>query len=251
MLKPIVASLDGIDVKYHVLYTKQDDGTYKLDSSIIPSNIEDVTGLKSTNSDLKIEKTALQMELDDLKASNKQKEEVDLVEGKEYEKLLGIKTTQFDEKITAANSRADKAVLNLKSSLQERAVMELAVRLAGDSAALLIPHLKDRVQVNEVGEQYVVQVTDINGTPSALTMEDLGKEFKANKLFEKVLLGRQSSGGGSSGGSGGSGGTEEYAKYFDRAGPEYNTEKQYELEQKDKKAHDALVKKYGLDDIYN
>ncbi len=252
MLKALLDSLEGLDSKYHALYTKGEDGKYHLDTSLIVDNTEDVTGLKNNNAALKAEKLSLQAKLDDIKKLEDDSHISGLEAEKKYEELLEVKTQQADVKIAAAEGKASTAVEQLKASLLDAAVSKLALDLAGESASLLEPHLRGRFQVNEVEGKYVVQITDINNIASGLTPKELGDEFKANKLYAPILKGRDSSGGGSGGGSGGSadekGG---YAKYFDPKSAEYSSEKQYELEQKDKKAHDALVKKYDLDNPYN
>ncbi len=251
MLKKLLATLDGLDAKYHALYLKQEDGTYKLDESMIPSNVEDVTGLKNNNLALKQEKIDLQDKLDIIAAKEKAAEEQGLSDDKKYDELLGRKTDEFNTKIKVEEDKTAKAVGSLKSSMIKSAVNSLAQRLAGDSATLLTPHLTHRFQVNDVEGEYTLQITDVNGVASNMTVDQLAEEFKSNKLYAPLLKGRDSSGGGSGGGSGAGGDAGgNYAKYFDPAGPDYNSEKQYELEQKDKVAHDKLVKKYGLDDPY-
>ncbi len=251
MLKTFLATLDGLDAKYHPLYTKQEDGTYKLDDSIIPSNVEDVSGLKNTNVALKQEKIELQEKLEAIKLKEAEAEEKGMLDNKQFEELTARKDATHADALKGETAKTLKAITALKDSMINSAVNSLASSLAGDSAELLKPHLKGRFQVNEVGDDYVLQITDVNGSVSQLTAAQLGDEFKANKLYAPLLKGRQSSGGGSGGGAGGGKGTDDYSKYFDPKSPDYNSEKQYELEQKDKPAHDALVKKFNLDDPFH
>jgi len=252
MLKSILDSLDGLDAKYHQFYTKNEEtGKYHLDTSLILDNRENLDGLKNNNSALKAEKLALQAKLDKITEEEESNKESGLEAEKKYGELLELKTGQFDEKLTAATSKADNAERALKASLIISAVTTLAVELAGPNAELLKPHLTNRFQVNLVEGNYVLQITDVQGKVSALTTAQLAEEFRANKLFKPLLLGRDSSGGGSGGGSG-SGSTKEadVSNFFDPKSPEYNTEEQYKVEQADKKLHDKLVKKFKLDDIY-
>lgn len=252
MLKKLIASLSEVEEKYHALYTKQEDGTYKLDESIIPSNIEDVTGLKNNNVALKTEKIKLQERLDELLQKEKDAEEENLEESKQYEQLLELKTKKFEEDLAAQTSKAKAAVEALKTSMLERTVTEISTTLAGEAAPLIAPHVKARLSVTEVEGQYVVQVSDVNGNASNMTLEQLSEEFTNNKLFSSVIKGRESSGGGSGNGGSGSGeGSEtEFAKYFDDKGSDYNVMKQIELEKSNKELHDKLASKYNLNDIY-
>jgi len=242
MLKKLVATLDGIDEKYHALYEKQEDGTFKL---LIEVEGEDVSGLKANSAKIKAEKLVLQTRLEALEKASQTAEEDGLAAKGEYEKLLEIKQTQFDEQLKSANDRADTATQTLKSSLLTATINKLATDLAGDKADLLKPHIRTRLSVDENSN---VVISDINGNASTMTIDQLSEEFKKNTLFDTVLKGRQSSGGGAGGGSG-SGGNEsqtEWEKFYDEKNSAYSPDKQFELSEKDKELHEQLKKKFGI-----
>ena len=253
MLKEILKSLEGLDAKYHALYTKNEEtGDYHLDTSLIVDNSSDVTGLKNNNSALKAEKLALQAKLDKITELEQSNKESGLEAEQKYVELLELKTGQFDEKLTAATTKSDNAERALKASMINAAVTSLAVELGGENAELLKPHLIARFQVNLVESNYVLQITDKTGKISALTRDQLSEEFRANKMFKPLLKGREASGGGSGGGSGkGSNKEADVQDFFDPSKPAYSTEEQYKVEQDNKPLHDKLVKRFGLDDIYS
>ena len=252
MLRAIIDSLDGVEEKYHQFYTKNEEtGKYHLDAELVLDNREDLTGIKNNNSALKAEKLALQAKLDKITEAEQTNKESGLEAEKKYDELLELKSTQFDEKISAATVKADNAERALKASMINAAVTSLAVELAGASAELLKPHLMARFQVNLLEGNYVLQITDATGKISALSREQLSEEFRANKMFKPLLKGRDSSGGGSQGGSGSGKYSEgKVVNYFDPSKPEYSPTEQAVVEKEDKALHDRLVKKFGLDDIY-
>ncbi|MCI4436223.1 MAG: hypothetical protein JHC33_05360 [Ignisphaera sp.] len=251
MLTKTLPTLEGVEAKYHILYTLGTDGVYTLDASLIGDTVPpegDTSGLKATNAALKQEKQALQARLAALEEANQSREEDGLAASKEYEKLLQLKMQQFEARNAPAEEKATKAIETLKTTMIGAAVNEMANLLAGDAALLLYPHLKDRVTVND---SYELIFTDPFGNASALTKEQLMEEFKQNKLFSKVIQGRQSSGGGSFGGGGsGEGDVSEYAKFFNPASGEYNLTKQGDIQDSHPDIYKALTAKYDLGSPY-
>jgi hypothetical protein len=248
MLKVRISSLDEVAEKFKSFYTVDGD-EFVLDEDLQP---EDTSGLKKTNKQLKDEKLALKTKADALQALIDASEEAGLEDKQEYEKLLDIKSKQFDVKFESMNTRAEKAEAALQAQMITSIVNEVGSTLAGENSVLIKPHLENRFAVDMADGTPKIQILDKDGTPGIITKEQLIEEFKTNETFKPILKGRNSSGGGSNGGSGGSGGenTKSFEKYFDPEGSEYNTEKQYELQQSDKVLHDKLVKKFKLDDPY-
>ncbi len=244
-------SLDSVIEKYRGLYTEQADGKFYLDEVL--AALIDPAGLKKTNADLKDEKKTLKEKLEALQLKIDSEDETKLEEQKEYEKLLDIKTKQYETKLTAAEEKAKKIEGSLKTQMISTAINEIAVQLAGDNSPLIAPHLKDRFAVDLTGDKAKLQILDKEGTPGIVTKEQLIEEFKTNKMFQPILKGRDSSGGGAQGGAGGGaqGDKSAWKDYFDPSNEKYNTEKQYELQQKDKGLHDKLVADYHLDDPYS
>ena len=87
-------------------------------------------------------------------------------------------------------SQIDERDGRLHTLLVDNEAQRLAVALAGDSADILLPHIKSRLAV----ESGKTRVLDKEGKPSALSLDDLAKEFQTNKLFAPVIIGSKASG---------------------------------------------------------
>lgn len=91
---------------------------------------------------------------------------------------------------------------NISSTNVNQAATQLATSLAGNSAEILMPHIKSRLTYKDGG----VKVLDKQGNLTINTLDDLKNEIKSDQSFAVVLQGNQASGGGANGsGSGGSG----------------------------------------------
>ncbi len=249
MLKKKVPNLDGVDEKYHGLYTEV-NGEFVLDSNVVGDG--DTTGMKENSAKLLAEKTALQEQLAALETAATQKNEDELGAKGEYEKLIGIKQEQFDTQLAAANERADTAELALKDSVVTISTQAIAAEVFVDPE-LFAHMIQERTQAVDVGGKLVAQFTDANGNPAPqMTAAQLIEEFKNNDKLKRYVKGRDSSGGGAPGadGSGGSADDGEWDKYFKPNSPEYNAMKQGELQDKNPGLYDSLSKKHGLNDPY-
>lgn len=87
---------------------------------------------------------------------------------------------------------------------------QAASKLANDlalpgSADALLPYIKNRLKTEIHEGKPIIRVLDLEGKPSALSVEDLRKEIENNKAFAPLLIGSQATGGGhiSKGGDGG------------------------------------------------
>lgn len=248
MLKKRIASLNDVDEKYRGLYTEQSDGTFLLVLDI--EGMGDIDGLKQNNYDLKGEKIKLQERLDELEEQDKKRKDQNLLDDKKYDELLQSKEKAWQDKFDAQETRTNTLLESVKTSTLNSALTSLATELAGERSALLEPHLKSRLNVEEKDGAFTVSINDVNGNASAMTLEQLSEEFKANKVYAPLLKGRDSSGSG--GGSDGTGDGEgaadvaTYEKHYDPKGANYSAAKQTELQSKNKDLHDSLVKKYDL-----
>ncbi len=249
MLKKIIDNLEDVEEKYRALYTEE-NGKFVLDKDIVGDGEQ--SGLKENTEKLKAEKLRIQAELDSILKDQKEKEADELSAKGEYEKLLAIKTDEFEKSKEQLTTRADKAETALKDSLISLEVSHIASELFADPETF--QHLvAARVQAVEVDGKTTVQITDANGNPSpTMTAEHLIAEFKGVEKYKNYIKGVDSSGGGAGGGSGGGGGSSaEWEKYFKPNTPEYSPIKQGELQKSDESLYKTLSKKYGLDDPYN
>lgn len=88
--------------------------------------------------------------------------------------------------------------------LVDNVATQIASKIAVQgSDALLIPHIRQRLAVDIRDGKRTTVVIDAEGKPSALTLDDLEKEFVGNKAFAPVIVGTKASGGGAGGANGG------------------------------------------------
>lgn len=82
----------------------------------------------------------------------------------------------------------------------------IATELAGENAEIILPHIQRRLQADIVEGKPVTKVLDLEGSPSALSVEELQKEFLSNQKFSSIIVASKASGGGANGGRKGGGG---------------------------------------------
>ncbi len=85
----------------------------------------------------------------------------------------------------------------IKSALVDNVASNLAHKIS-NAPSLILPHIKARLAADLDGETPVTKVLDKDGKVSALSVEDLEKEFVANKDFSAIIIGSKASGGGAS-----------------------------------------------------
>lgn len=64
------------------------------------------------------------------------------------------------------------------------------------SPALIMPHIKSRLTADLEGDEPATKVLGADGKPSAMSVEDLKKEFVDNKDFASIIRANKASGGG-------------------------------------------------------
>lgn len=84
----------------------------------------------------------------------------------------------------------------LKRVTRDRAASELAAKLAGESADLLIPHIEKRIKVELDGDRPITRILDAEGKASALSLADLENELREDRRFARVVIASKASGSG-------------------------------------------------------
>ncbi|MDO6706783.1 hypothetical protein [Photobacterium sp. 1_MG-2023] len=204
MFKFILDSLDGLEEAHKAFYEKKDDGKYHLKVE----GIEDTGALKRAKDHEKEKRKAaedknkeLETRLAELETKEQEREQehqrksgdVDALE-KSWQEKLTKRETELNQQIESLNG-------NLRTMLVDNEATKLAAELAGDSASVLLPHIKSRLGVAEKEGKQVTAVLDTAGQPSAFTLDELKKEFSDNPAFAPVIVGSKASGGGAGGGS--------------------------------------------------
>jgi hypothetical protein len=78
--------------------------------------------------------------------------------------------------------------------------------------------IRDRLTIEEDGDEYVVRVLDADGKPSALSVAELQKEIVSDKALSGIIKGSQASGGGAEKGGQGGGGAFNIADFRNQDG---------------------------------
>lgn len=202
MLKYELENLDGVEESVKSLYEEK-DGKYVLKIEGIPEP-EDLEGLKRKNQEFMDEAKAAKRKARELEELARQKEEenarkngnIEALEKSWGDKLAARETELLNEK-QALEAQVYKLTVGSKAT-------ELAAKLAvPGSDSVLLPHISNRLQVETVDGEIKIRVLDLQGKPSALSIEDLEKEFRANEAFKPLIRASNASGSGASGGQGG------------------------------------------------
>lgn len=185
---------DALTDEQKAMYKEAGDG-YQIQIDGMP-DIPDVSGLQKKVDELLSEKKSEQEKrrlAED--AAKKAAEEQARKNGdiESLEKSWSEKLSTREKELLAQLQEKDTS---LRTLLVDNVAQSLAAKLAGDSAALIMPHIKSRLAV----EDGKTRVVDAAGQPSALTIDELEKEFRGNQLFAPVIIGSKATGTGGDGG---------------------------------------------------
>lgn len=195
-------NLDNVDESLRGLY-EESEGSFQLKVEGLPEQ-EDTTALKNAKEHEKQARLAAEKQLKTI-----EKEKQDAVDEKarasgDVEAL----EKSWNDKHTNALSEKDIEIEKRDSTIYrltvESAAKTMATDIAGDDAAIMLPHIKSRLKVEFKDGDYVTAVLDVNGRPSALTIQELTSEFKANPTFKNIVNAHQASGDGATESHGGS-----------------------------------------------
>ncbi|RUT65179.1 hypothetical protein CKG00_01230 [Morganella morganii] len=185
---------DALTDEQKAMYKESGDG-YQIQIDGMP-DIPDVSGLQKKVDELLSEKKSEQEKRRQAEdAAKKAAEEQARKNGdiESLEKSWSEKLSTREKELLAQLQEKDTS---LRTLLVDNVAQSLAAKLAGDSAALIMPHIKSRLAV----EEGKTRVVDAAGQPSALTIDELEKEFRSNQLFAPVIIGSKATGTGGDGG---------------------------------------------------
>lgn len=106
------------------------------------------------------------------------------------EKAWAKKNSEIEMKYKASLAQREES---LKQMLIDNVANELAHKIS-ISPKLMLPHIKARLVADLDGDMPTTKVLDSIGKLSALTIEDLQKEFVANPDFSAIIVGSKASG---------------------------------------------------------
>lgn len=108
--------------------------------------------------------------------------------------------TKYDTDLGTANTERDDALKMLRLEKVHSRAVELATTLAvPGSADVLLPHIESRLSMTIKDGRAVVEVKDKAGQPSALTVDELGKEIANSEAFAPLIVASNAAGGGANG----------------------------------------------------
>lgn len=110
---------------------------------------------------------------------------------------------KLEDATTAANAKIERLTGHTTKSLVDNVATGIASKISR-SPALLLPHIKARLQANFEGDEPQTVVLDKDGKPSKMTVEELSQEFVANKDFSAIIIASQASGSAGNANKGGS-----------------------------------------------
>lgn len=205
MLNFKVDSLTGLDESLHSLYEEKDGAYFLKVSGVVPES--DIDGLKASRDALLAEKKeqqrlAQEAEAEKLRIEREALEEAARQKG-DWQALEDSYKAKLAEKENEFSSQAE----TLRKQVYKLTVGDQALKLASEiskshAIGIMTPFIEQRLTLDENNN---VRVLDLQGKPSAMTIDDLKQEFKVNAMFQDIVVANNSSGGGATGGGQGGG----------------------------------------------
>lgn len=199
-----------LDPTLQALYVKQDDGNYRLDAEF-PDN----DGLKAKADELLGE---TKREREKRKAAEERLAALELERQKAADDTarangdLDSITNSYESRIAKLNEEHGGSLTALQKQIYDLTVGQAATNLANElsikgSAIAMLPHIQNRLTLEqtETGEQRI-RVLDASGNKTAMTLDDLKQEFRANEAFKPLIAANGASGSGANGANSGAGG---------------------------------------------
>ena len=106
---------------------------------------------------------------------------------KSWQKKLEDQKSEYEGKVSKLTAHTTK-------TLVDNVATQIATKIS-NAPALLLPHIKSRLQADFEGDAPVTRILDKDGKPSAMTVEELAAEFVANKDFSAIITASKASGG--------------------------------------------------------
>lgn len=161
--------------------------------------ILDIDG--DTDNELKTALEAIKAEKRELAAKLKALEDAAEIEAEKKNKGSGdiaALEASYKAKLDKLTMEAQAALDAKNSYIRNQLVDNVAMSIASElskSPKVLLPHIKARITADLDGDAPSTKVLGADGKLSALTLDDLKKEFKSNPDFAGVIIGNKASGG--------------------------------------------------------
>ncbi|WP_218689103.1 hypothetical protein [Psychrobacter sp. BF1] len=198
-----------LDPTLQSLYIQQDDGNYRLDAEF-PDN----EGLKRKAEELlgetKIEREKRKAAEDRANALEAAQQKADDDAARANGDLESLEKS-YEGKISKIKDEYDSKASTLEKQIYDLTVGQTANNIASElsikgSAIALLPHIKNRLTLEQTDDGQRIRVLDMQGNKTAMTLDDLKDEFRANDAFKPLIAGSGASGSGANGANSGAGG---------------------------------------------
>jgi hypothetical protein len=206
-----VETLDNIDEALRGLYAEDEAGGFRL----VVEGLDDAAELKRAKDHEKARRKEVERqlkELQDAKTAEAEKarkaHEDALSKAGDVDALIKSWEKKHADGLAAKDAEYQPRLTKLESTIRRVFVSEKAQAIANEiavsgSASVLVDHIAKRLRAEDRDGDYVTIVVDAEGKASALTLDDLKKEFVGNKAFAPVIAGSKGSGSGAGGAKGG------------------------------------------------
>jgi hypothetical protein len=218
-LKAMIENLDAVEADLRELYAPGGDGKFRL-AVEDPESLVDTKGLKSALAKERAQARELAARLKDfqgmdpaefrkLKQESARREQRDLAKAGRWDDLKARLAAEHRE----ALDQRDRTIARLKTDLSRHLMDSAATHAlarAGGMPALLLPHVKARLEVVESESGHTLRVIDESGQARTkdgepLSLEDLVAEMRSDPVFAPAFQGNGGSGGGAPAGAGSTG----------------------------------------------
>lgn len=187
-------------VHFQSEYVEDGDG-YRLDvegaedtGALQRAKIRETELRKAAEADLKKLQDAeaeRQRQLDTLTESEARKAGDIATLEKGWQAKLDTQKTEYEGKLAKVGKFVD-------TTLVDNVAIKLAGELSPKHSALLLPHIKARIAVDNTGDEPKTVVLGADGKASELTIDALKAELVANKDYAGIIIASQASGGANS-----------------------------------------------------
>lgn len=197
-----VESVEELPESIQDLYEKTDDG-FELKITGMPEPDEsNLTGLKKKVEELLTESKAAKKKARAAVSEAEQARMEAAKQGNDTEALHKSWESKFTTRESELQERIGKLTKTIVGLTSGQAAAQIASEIAiQGSASVLLPHieLRLRTETREDGSVETI-VLDKNGQPSAMSIDELKKEFQNSASFAPLIVGTKANGAGRTGG---------------------------------------------------
>lgn len=160
----------------------------------------DIDGEEDTGALKRAKDREVQLRKEAEKQAKELKEKLDAIEGDDARKRGDIETlekswqSKLDSQKSEYESKINKLTEHTTRNLVDNVALQIANKIS-NSPAIILPHIKARLQADFEGDAPKTRVLDKDGKPSAMTVDELADEFVANKDFAAIIVASKATGG--------------------------------------------------------